>query len=133
MAVSLLLIIPFLAQASSLPDVDALAMKHPPRPDPYAKCVCEDADAASVMSFVGIVSDAQVLLGEDGRSPAARQATIFRVVKTVKGEVSNPARVWHMTAPEECGVTFDYGKRYDVRVIAVEDGLETSWCLKPSP
>ncbi|MEZ5896404.1 MAG: hypothetical protein R3C40_02485 [Parvularculaceae bacterium] len=133
MAVSLLLIIPFLAQAGSLPGVDAPEIKQPPKPDPYAKCVCEEGDAATVMSFVGIVSDAQVLLGDDGRSPADRQATIFKVVKTIKGEVSNPAKVWHMTAPEKCGVTFDYGKRYDVAVIAVEDGLETSWCLKPAP
>ncbi len=148
MAVSLLLIIPFLAQANPFPDgidglgpmpeeapaiADAPEITEPPKPDPYAKCVCEDVDAAAVISFVGIVSDAQVLLGKDGRSPADRQATIFRVVKTYKGEVSNPAKVWHMTAAEKCGVTFDYGKRYTVTAIAVGDGLETNWCLGPKP
>jgi hypothetical protein len=108
-------------------------LRTPPKGDPYAKCVCEEVDPASLVSFTGIVSDAQVLLGEDGRSPAEKQATIFRVVKTLKGDVSSPAKIWHLTAPEKCGVTFDYGKRYTVVAMQSGDTLETSWCIAPKP
>ena len=108
-------------------------LRTPPQSDPYARCVCVDVDQSTLVSFTGVVVDAQLLLGEDGRSPADRQATIFRVVKTLKGEVASPARIWHVTAPENCGVTFDYGKRYTVVAINNDGAFETNWCVAPKP
>lgn len=102
--------------------------------DPYALCSCANADKSSLVKFTGIASDAQMLLGADGRSAEARQATIFRVLKGAGGDVPNPAKVWHVTDPAKCGVSFDYGKRYDVVAAKKANGeLETSYCVMPKP
>ena len=71
-------------------------------------------------------------LGDDGRSAKARQATIFRVLKGAGESVPDPAKVWHVTNPAKCGVTFDYGKRYDVTAVRKSSGeLETNYCVMP--
>lgn len=100
--------------------------------DPYALCSCANADRSNLVSFTGIASDAQMILGADGRSAEERQATIFKVVKGKGADVSDPAKVWHVTNPAKCGVRFDYGKRYTVIAAKKENGeLETSYCLMP--
>ncbi len=71
-------------------------------------------------------------LGPDGRTPEARQATIFRVMKGKSADVPDPAKVWHVTNPAKCGVKFDYGKRYTVVAVKKQNGdLETSHCVMP--
>lgn len=100
--------------------------------DPYALCSCANVDKSDLVSFTGIASDAQMILGPDGRSAEARQATIFRVLKGKSADVSDPAKVWHVTDPAKCGVSFDYGKRYTVTAVKKENGeLETSYCVMP--
>ncbi len=102
--------------------------------DPYALCSCAGVDKSTVVSFTGIVSDAQMTLGPDGRTADARQATVFRVVKGKGADVPDPAKVWHVTDPAKCGVKFDYGKRYAVTALKKENGdLETSYCVMPKP
>ncbi len=102
------------------------------RIDPYALCSCANTDKSNLVSFTGIASDALMILGPDGRSAEARQATIFRVVKGKSADVADPAKVWHVTDPAKCGVKFDYGKRYAVTAIKNENGeLETSYCVMP--
>lgn len=104
------------------------------RIDPYALCSCANAEKGATVAFTGIASDAQVILGEDGRSAEARQATIFRVLRGKSADVPDLAKVWHVTNPAKCGVKFDYGKRYDVVALKKANGeLETSYCVMPRP
>ncbi len=99
------------------------------RIDPYALCACPQADDQQRVNFTGYATDAELTLGEDGRSAEARQATIFRVTKGRSAEIPEFAKVWHVTNPAKCGVKFDYGRRYDVTAIRRDDGaLETNWC-----
>lgn len=102
--------------------------------DPYALCSCANADKSNIVSFTGYAADAEVILGEDGRSAESRQATIFRVTKGRSADVPELAKVWHVTNPAKCGVKFDYGKRYEIIASKKENGeLETSYCLMPKP
>jgi len=100
--------------------------------DPYALCSCSKEPEGELVSFTGVVSDAQMTLGDDGRIAKARQATIFRVLKGAGESIPDPAKVWHVTNPAKCGVTFDYGKRYDVTAVRKSSGeLETNYCVMP--
>lgn len=102
--------------------------------DPYALCTCPPVDKESLVSFTGVASDAQMILGEDGRSAEPRQATIFRVLKGKSADVPDPAKVWHVANPAKCGVKFDYGKRYAIVAEKKSNGeLETSYCVMPKP
>lgn len=102
--------------------------------DPYARCTCPAIDKETLVSFTGIASDAQMTVGEDGRSAEARQATIFRVLKGKSADVPELAKVWHVTNPAKCGVKFDYGKRYTIIAKKNSNGeLETSYCVMPKP
>ncbi len=104
------------------------------RIDPYALCACPQTDDRTRVAFTGYATDAELTLGEDGRSAGARQATIFRVTKGRSAEIPELAKVWHVTNPAKCGVKFDYGKRYDVTAIRRDDGsLETNWCEMGKP
>lgn len=104
------------------------------RIDPYALCACSQADERPRVAFTGYATDAELTLGEDGRSAEERQATIFRVTKGRSADVPELAKVWHVTDPAKCGVKFDYGKRYDVAAVKREDGaLETDWCKMGRP
>jgi hypothetical protein len=102
--------------------------------DPYARCTCPAIDKDNLVSFTGIASDAQMTLGDDGRSAEARQATIFRVQKGMGADVPELVKVWHVTNPAKCGVKFDYGKRYTIVAEKNSNGeLETSYCVMPKP
>jgi hypothetical protein len=103
--------------------------------DPYARCRCEAVDAAATVRFTGIVSDAELTAGEDGRTANPRQATIFRIVKSGAGGLAERVKVWHRTDPAQCGIRFDYGKRYDIVAVTKDGEFETDWCVmgKPRP
>ncbi len=107
--------------------------RSPRKLNPYSLCSCEAVDEESLVSFIGIASDAEVTLGEDGLSAAPRQATIFRVLRSASDDIPDPAKVWHATDPAKCGVKFDYGKRYDVVAVKKDNVLETNWCVMPKP
>lgn len=104
----------------------------PRRFDPYLLCVCKDDVAEEQVTFTGYATDAQMILGEDGRSALPRQATIFRIEKGPK-DLASPVKVWHVTKPEKCGLAFAYGRRYDVVAVKKGGELETNWCLMGKP
>jgi len=115
--------------AQAQPNADFRPMREV---DPYALCSCANKTEGERVTFIGVVTDAELTLGADRRSAQPRQATIFRVLKGAGEKVSDPAKVWHVTDPSKCGVTFDYGKRYEVVAIENEKGdLETSYCVMP--
>lgn len=102
------------------------------RIDPYLLCVCPDVAGVERVEFSGYASDAVMILGEDGRSAQPRQATVFRIDRGPK-DLKSPVKVWHLTKPEKCGLSFAYGKRYDVVAVKKGDELETNWCLMGKP
>ena len=107
----------------SLPDVDAV------EEDPYSKCDCTSEDSEKVEAeFTGLVADAELFLGKDGKSIADEQATIFTVIDGLDEE---RVKVFHSTKPEKCGVTFGYGKQYEVSVTKIGEKYRTSYCIDP--
>lgn len=104
----------------------------PRRFDPYLLCVCQAQPEGEQVTFTGYAIDAQMILGEDGRSALPRQATIFRIEKGPK-DLATPVKVWHFTKPEKCGLSFAYGKRYDIVAVKKGDEIETNWCLMGKP
>jgi hypothetical protein len=118
------LIAAFLLQAGDTPETRRI--------DPYLLCVCPDVSGAEKIEFTGFASDAEMILGEDGRSAEPRQATIFRIDKGPK-DLKSPVKVWHLTKPEKCGVSFAYGRRYNVVAVKKGDEIETNWCLMGKP
>jgi hypothetical protein len=104
----------------------------PRRFDPYLLCVCQDQSGAEQVTFTGYAVDAQLILGEDGRSAQPRQATIFRIEKGPK-DLATPVKIWHVTRPEKCGLSFAYGKRYDIVAVKKGEEFETNWCLMGKP
>lgn len=104
----------------------------PRRFDPYLLCVCQDQSAESQVTFSGYAVDAQLILAEDGRSALPRQATIFRIEKGPK-DLASPVKVWHFTKPEKCGLSFAYGRRYDIVAVKKGEEIETNWCLMGKP
>lgn len=102
------------------------------RIDPYLLCVCPDVAGAETVAFSGYASDAVMILGEDGRSAQPRQATVFRVDRGPK-DLKSPVKVWHLTKPEKCGLSFAYGRRYDIVAVKKGEELETNWCLMGKP
>ena len=101
--------------------------------DPYALCSCKAADEKSLVRFTGYANDAEMTLSEDGLKANARQATVFRVTKGLSDDVAATTKVYHLTDPAKCGVSFDYGKRYDVVAIRKDGVLETNWCVMGKP
>ena len=101
--------------------------------DPFALCSCKPVDAVSLVKFSGIASDAEMTLSEDPMTANARQATIFRVLKGKSADVLDLTKVWHVTNPAKCGISFDYGKRYDVVAVKKDGALETDWCVMGKP
>ena len=101
--------------------------------DAYALCSCKTIDPLTIVRFQGFASDAEMTLGEDGKTANARQATIFRVLKGAGADVPPLARVYHVTDPAKCGISFDYGKRYDVAAVKKDGVLETDWCRMGKP
>lgn len=111
--------------------VQSALTEAPRAPDPYLYCGCSAEKLTWDGEFSGIVTDAELRLAPDGRSPLPRQATIFNVLRSDLAAIGDTVKVWHVTDPQSCGVTFSYGRRARVRVRAVEDGWETDWCIDP--
>lgn len=101
--------------------------------DPYALCSCKAADEKSVVRFTGYANDAELTLNEDGQQANARQATIFRVTKGRSDVVAALTKVFHLTDPAKCGVSFDYGRRYEIIAVKKDGVLETNWCVMGKP
>ena len=76
------------------------------------------------------VIDAKVILGVDRRSVEDRMATIFDVKYSDDSKIHDRTPVWHNVSEEFCGITFDYGKKYQVHARWGDNGeLETDQCL----
>ena len=113
------------AQTEQAPVVPADQKKPSVR---YSDCRCPDSDEAALAIIEGIVIDAEVTLSADGLSPADRQATIFDVT-TKTNDIKGRTKIWHQTKIAQCGVNFDYGKKYQIVVRQTDQGLETDECL----
>jgi len=93
-------------------------------------CECSAEREPGLIVIEGLVIDAEVRLSEDGLSAHERQATIFNIAKSNNHKLSGRTHIWHQTNENKCGVTFDYGKKYQISVRTTEEGqLETSSCL----
>ncbi len=96
-------------------------------------CSCAKTKPPEFM-LQGLVVDAEMTLGPDGRKAAQRQATIFNVLSATEfgkpANVEGRLKIFHVTNPDECGVRFDYGKEYMVYARKTEEGAyETDYCL----
>ncbi len=96
-------------------------------------CSCAKAKAPDML-LNGLVVDAELVLGEDKRSAAERQATIFNIFSAMENgepvKLDGRTRVFHETNANQCGVQFDYGKQYMVYARKTEEGaFETDYCL----
>ncbi len=101
------------------------------KPDPRLKCVCSERTES--ISFSGITVDAELSANPDGRSVVGAQTTIFEVTRSPAHPRGTRLKVSHPTLPDPCGVSFNYGVRYDVVARANGDALETDYCLIPQP
>ena len=117
------------AQASPAELTEPPQLRKPASP----QCVCAVEGDTDNITLEGLVVDAEVTLAPDRRSTNARQATIFDVARASEQGVRGRTRVWHTTVIEQCGVAFDYGRRYTVAARRTETGdLETDECLMRS-
>ncbi|VAW04576.1 hypothetical protein MNBD_ALPHA05-537 [hydrothermal vent metagenome] len=108
---------------------DALTAPPVLRKVPVNTCTCTDAREPGIIILEGLIVDAEVTLAPDRISINDRQATIMDVAKSSDG-VKGRTRIWHTTSEKSCGVTFDYGRTYEVAVRTTEDGeFETDQCL----
>lgn len=106
------------------------AFAQPVTPIASSKCRCAaPAPGEETVVFKGLVVDAEMRADASGLAVEPRQATIFRLIRAEKGEVSGPVKVWHATSPDRCGVAFDYGREYTVRARKEDEALETDFCL----
>ncbi len=96
---------------------------------PSSKCACKEEDVASLI-IEGLVIDAELTLAPDRRSTNDRRATIFNVIVNNEADIKGRTKVWHVSNPDQCGVSFDYGKKYKIALRKTEEGqLETDACL----
>lgn len=102
-----------------------------PKPDARLQCKCSETTGA--ISFSGIAVDAEFSASPDGRSVVGRQKTIFEVTRSPSHPRGARLKVSHPTPPAPCGVSFNYGARYDLTVRQAGDELETDYCLVPQP
>lgn len=94
------------------------------------QCICTDETPTEFIKLKGLVVDAEVTLASNGRSTNDRQATIFDVAHSSNDGVKGRTKVWHSTLVGQCGVSFDYGRRYTLAARKNETGeLETNECL----
>ena len=96
-------------------------------------CSCAKTKAPEFM-LQGLVVDAELTLGPDGRKAAPRQATVFDVLSASENgepaKINGRLKIFHETNTAKCGVRFDYGKEYMVYAHKNEDGAyETDYCL----
>lgn len=99
-------------------------------PDRTARpqCACPDETPPDLITIEGLVVDAEVTLGADRRSVNERQATIFEVAQPLNDK--KRVKVWHSTLEAQCGLTFEYGRKYKITARRTEnDALETDLCL----
>ncbi len=100
--------------------------------DPYLECTCPETPPKGVIEISGLPKDAQLALAPDGRSVLREQTTIFSVLRSSSPDIKGEVGVWHSTNPKDCGVSYDYGRRYTVRIVRRNDRLETDYCLAPN-
>jgi hypothetical protein len=101
----------------------------PPKVRTAPACTCSGRETPDV-TFSGYVIDAKVILGVDRRSVEDRMATIFDVKYSDDSKIHDRTPVWHNVSEEFCGITFDYGKKYQVHARWGDNGeLETDQCL----
>ena len=101
----------------------------PPALPGQESCVCP-AYSDSDLTISGFVVDAQMILGADRRSVEERMATIFDVTQSSDPKFTGRVKVWHNVSEAQCGVSFDYGKKYSVPARYNDAGdLETDKCL----
>ena len=93
------------------------------------KCRCDMSAGQDVFTFTGVVTGAELVLDDKGASVDPRQATIFSVNGAAGLGLKNPVQIWHVTDPDNCGVSFDYGKEYTVIVRKAGKEFETNLCL----
>jgi len=106
------------------------APKAKPAPTIRAKCLCPAPVEGAIVRLEGLVVDAELTLGPDGRTANDRQATIFEIWRSDGAEVSGRTKVWHSADTEACGVIFDYGRKYQLAARKNEAGeLETDACV----
>jgi hypothetical protein len=134
--VAIVFLLPSIAFAQASPSA-----RHKEPTIRYSGCRCADQTEAALIILEGITVDAEVTLSADGLSPADRQATIFNITSSSAG-IKGRTKIRHATSEKNCGVTFDYGRKYKIAARETEDGLETDQCLmrrarpaldKPSP
>ena len=101
-------------------------------PELRSQCRCKPVGDAEPVTIRGFAIDGEIRVAENGRDPLPRQATVFRVLTANGVEAQTPFKVWHMTAPAQCGVTFDYGKLYVVALRKSGEEYETDQCLMRS-
>ena len=94
----------------------------------FTECRCPDQDETAFIILKGVVVDAEVTLSPDGLSAADRQATIINVSGSNDG-AKGRTKIWHSTKEVQCGVNFDYGKKYSIAARKTEKGFETDACL----
>lgn len=118
--------------ASAAQGSDAITSAPPILEGKAPACICEDSKPGPTHQLTGIVLDTELTLAADGLSVNDRRATVFDVAPvTIAGkQLFGRTRVWHGGSPQSCGVSFEYGKRYDIPVRKTEKGrLETDQCL----
>ncbi len=111
---------------------DALTAPPVLRKAPVKTCTCSDARETGIIVLEGLIVDAEVTLAPDRLSINDRQATIMDVAKSSDNDndIKGRTRIWHTTSEKSCGVTFDYGRTYEVPVRTTDDGeFETDQCL----
>lgn len=124
-----------MTQADATAATGAGDLTAPPKLNRARAILCRCAKAAPPdFLLTGLVIDAELFLGEDKRSAADRQATIFNILSAMEnGEpatITGRTRVFHETNTNQCGVRFDYGKQYMVYARKNEEGgFETDYCL----
>lgn len=97
-----------------------------------SQCRCKPSEGDELVTIRGFAIDGEIRVAENGRDPLPRQATVFRVLSATGVEAQTPFKVWHVTAPDQCGVTFDYGKLYMVALRKSGEEYETDQCLMRS-
>jgi len=94
-----------------------------------SKCSCPAERVKGVIILEGVVVDAEMTLAADGLSPADRQATIFNIKRSSDHGMKGRTKIRHSTIRDQCGVSFDYGRKYKIAVQVIEDTIETDECL----
>lgn len=100
-------------------------------PDAPFLCTCANNATPADIEFRGVAVDAVLVAAEGGTKVELRQATVFRVTRVIKGEAASPMKVWHLTNPGRCGVTFNYASTYRVKARLKNGRAETDLCLMP--